>query len=76
MRPCRFAGPASATRQTLAGQAVLLLDGVADGEDVRVAGAHWSSTRMPPRSPTSMPAISASAVSGFTPMPRITMSAG
>ena len=35
-----------------------------------------SSTRIPPRWPISSPAIFASAVSGRTPMARITMSAG
>ena len=40
MRPWRFAGPASATSVPLAGHEVADLDGVADGEDVRVAGAH------------------------------------
>ena len=40
MRPCRLAGPASAIEAPLAGDEVLDLDGVADGEDVRVARAH------------------------------------
>ena len=76
MRPCRFAGPASATRQSSpVMQSVFSTASPTakmSGSLVRI----WSSTRMPPSLPTSMPAISASAVSGFTPIPRITMSAG
>ena len=40
IRPCRFAGPASAIRLHSLGDEVLDLDGVADREDVRVGGAH------------------------------------
>ena len=40
MRPCRFAGPASATRLHSPVTKSLTSIGVADGEDVRVARAH------------------------------------
>ena len=36
MRPCRLAGPAA--RETTHGQAIFDLDGIADGEDVGIAG--------------------------------------
>ena len=76
MRPCRFAGPASAMR--LHSPVTKSLTSTASptakmsGLLVRIC----SSTRIPPRSPISRPAVFASVVSGRTPSARITMSAG
>ena len=40
IRPCRLAGPGERDQRPLAGHEVLDLDGVPDGEDVRIARAH------------------------------------
>ncbi len=76
IRPWRFAGPASGTwidapvtwsRTSMASPTAKM-----SGTLVRI----WSSTRIPPRSPMAMPAVFASPISGRTPMPITTMSAG
>ena len=74
MRPCRFAGPASAMRLhspvTKSFTSMASPTAKMSGSLVRMC----SSTRMPPHAPISSPADLASAVSGRTPMARITMS--
>ncbi len=76
MRPCRLAGPASATR--LHWPVTKSLTSMAS-PTAKMSGSlvcMCSSTRMPPRSPISRPAAFASVVSGRTPIARITTSAG
>jgi len=75
-RPCRFAGPASGTSASLPVTASRFTTASPtakmDGSEVR-----WcSSTRMPPRAPSSRPAASASPVSGRTPIAATTSEAG
>mmetsp|Transcript_32185 Transcript_32185/g.103938 ORF Transcript_32185/g.103938 Transcript_32185/m.103938 type:complete len:228 (-) Transcript_32185:333-1016(-) len=74
-RPCRLAGPASATIQLppVKGFFTSTASPTAQtcGTDVRIL----SSTTMPPRAPSSTPAAFAMSVSGRTPKPRITTSA-
>ena len=76
MRPCRFAGPGERDEAPLAGDEVLDLDGVADGEDVGVARAHLLVDADAAALADLEPPPFASAVSGRTPSARITRSAG
>ena len=71
MRPCRLAGPASATRPHSPVTGVLDLDRVADGEDVGLAGAHLIVDADAAARADREAAVLASATSGRTPSARI-----
>jgi len=76
IRPCRLAGPASGMSVhwpvTKSLTSTASPTAKISGSLVRIC----SSARIPPRWPISIPAIFASAVSGRTPIARITTSAG
>ncbi len=74
-RPWRFAGPASGTSSHWPVTQFFTSTASPIAQMFRSLVRIWSSTRMPPRSPISSPALRANCVSGRTPMESTTSSA-